>query len=62
MHAHTHAVHTSTTSLTITERVKAAEKAGQLVWLDESSQRPDSMGASAYDPPLDAPRNKYGAV
>jgi len=53
-------VHTSTTSLTITPRVKAREKAGELVWLDESAQRPERAGADAYDPPLDAPRNKYG--
>ena len=57
-------VHTSTTSLTITGRVKAREKAGELVWLDEHSQRPDVAAAedddTAYDESLDAPRNKYG--
>ena len=54
-------VHTSTTSLTITERVKAREKAGELVWLDERSQRPDGIaGDDPYDPALDGPRNKYG--
>ena len=51
-------VHTSTTSLTITKRVKSAEKAGQLVWLDETVQPP--VVASESDDPLDAPRNKYG--
>ena len=56
-------VHTSTTSLTITARVKAAEKAGDLVWLDDRAQRPDLLAEdkeSEYYPPLDAPRNKYG--
>lgn len=62
-------VHTSTTSLTITSRVKAREKAGELVWLDEHSQRPDvtttrggdgESTGDAYDEELDAPRNKYG--
>ena len=52
-------VHTSTTSLTITARVKQREKAGELVWIDDASQRPDrrdpTVGAA-----LDAPRNKYG--
>lgn len=51
-------VHTSTTSLTITHRVKSAEKAGQLVWLDETAQPP--VAATEEDDPLDAPRNKYG--
>ena len=51
-------VHTSTTSLTITKRVKAAEKAGRIVWLDESAQPP--VDATDSDDPLDRPRNKYG--
>ena len=61
-------VHTSTTSLTISPRVKQREKAGELVWLDEQSQRPDLTttggdgdgSGDAYDEALDAPRNKYG--
>ena len=53
-------VYTSTTSLTITARVKAREKAGELVWLDEYAQRTDLTTADVYDPVLDAPRNKYG--
>ena len=54
-------VHTSTTSLTITQRVKAREQAGELVWLDEQAQRPDRATAEEkYTPSLDAPRNKYG--
>lgn len=67
-------VHTSTTSLTITPRVKRREARGELVWLDESAQRPDRAdgtggadgkledggGRQGYDPSIDAPRNKYG--
>ena len=53
-------VHTSTTSLTITARVKAREQTGQLVWLDERVQRPELTCGDAYDQALDAPRNKYG--
>ena len=57
-------VFTSTTSLTISSRVKARERAGELVWLDETSQRPDARATGgegdAYDAALDAPRNKYG--
>ena len=54
-------VFTSTTSLTISARVKARERAGELVWLDERSQRPDiDAGDTQYDETLDAPRNKYG--
>ncbi|KAH8097769.1 hypothetical protein JL720_680 [Aureococcus anophagefferens] len=49
------AVHTSTTSLTITPRVKRREQAGELVWLDHASA--DPTAAAAGD---DAPRNKYG--
>ena len=52
-------VHTSTTSLTITARVKHREKAGELVWIDDLSQRPDR---SAEGDASDAPRNKYGAT
>ena len=51
-------VHTSTTSLTITKRVKRCEQAGGLVWLDETVQPP--VPPSETDDPLDAPRNKYG--
>lgn len=51
-------VHTSTTSLTITKRVKSAEKAGQLVWLDETVQPP--VPPTDADDPAEAPRNKYG--
>jgi nucleoside-diphosphate-sugar epimerase len=51
-------VQTSTTSLTITKRVKSAEKAGQLVWLDATAQ--PAVPATAADDPADAPRNKYG--
>ncbi len=51
-------VHTSTTSLTITKRVKSSERAGDIVWLDETAQPP--VAASATDDPLDTPRNKYG--
>ena len=51
-------VHTSTTSLTITKRVKRCEQAGELVWLDETAQPP--VPPSETDDPLDAPRNKYG--
>lgn len=51
-------VYTSTTSLTITDRVKRAEAAGALVWLDASAQPP--VPASDEDDPADAPRNKYG--
>ncbi len=40
-------VHTSTTSLTITRRVKAREAAGELVWLGEDAQRPDDCASSA---------------
>jgi UDP-glucose 4-epimerase len=57
-------VHTSTTSLMITKRVKEREAAGQLVWLDERSQRPDlaTAAAAAATPvdPMGLPRNKYG--
>ena len=54
-------VHTSTTSLTITPRVKRAEKAGQLVWLDATSQPPGVPAAeAAAADPADRPRNKYG--
>ena len=54
-------VHTSTTSLTITKRVKEREKYGELVWLDEHAQRPGLEDDSTYDLSLDAPRNKYTA-
>ena len=51
-------VYTSTTSLTITNRVKSAEAAGALVWLDETAQPPAApLPATGAD---DAPRNKYG--
>ena len=53
-------VHTSTTSLTITKRVKEREKSGELVWLDEHAQTGPELESSTYDPSLDAPRNKYG--
>ena len=49
-------VHTSTTSLTVTRRVQAREAAGDLVWLDDGSQRPDEQKKE----PRDEPRNKYG--
>ena len=52
-------VYTSTTSLTITNRVKSAEAAGRLVWLDETSQSPSASGKAAGTDD-DAPRNKYG--
>eukprot|EP01050_Picozoa_sp_SAG11_P002054 SAG11_NODE_99_length_16913_cov_41.552813_14_plen_269_part_00 len=51
-------IHTSTTSLTITKRVKSLERAGEIVWLDETAQPP--VAASDTDDPVDAPRNKYG--
>ena len=52
-------VYTSTTSLTITNRVKSAEAAGRLVWLDETSQSPFASG-KVVEADEDAPRNKYG--
>lgn len=53
-------VHTSTTSLTITKRVKSLEAAGSLVWIDEMAQSPVPSSAENSHGPLDAPRNKYG--
>ena len=46
-------VHTSTTSLTITARVKEHERQGELVWLDHTAMAPTAETD-------DAPRNKYG--
>ena len=50
-------VYSSTTSLTITNRVKSAEAAGHLVWLDETSQPP--VPATDTDDPTDAPRQGW---
>jgi nucleoside-diphosphate-sugar epimerase len=51
-------IHTSTTSLTISKRVKSSERAGEIVWLDATAQPP--VAATDTDDPVDAPRNKYG--
>merc|ERR1711907_635618 len=50
-------VHTSSTSLTISQSVKAREQRGDLVWLDESAQPALTSAATAQE---DLPRNKYG--